>query len=83
MVPPRLKDKPLPGSGVKGLPTAIRSGEIRVGPVRMRCYALSDGRAIIDADDFAAFWEWLATPEADEAEVAAFPERLAAWMRES
>ena len=63
--------------------TAIRSGEIRVGPVTMRCYVLSDGRAIIGADDFTAFFEWLATPGADEAEVAAFPERLAAWARES
>lgn len=32
------------------IPLAVWEGEIRVGPVRIPCYVLDDGRRIISAD---------------------------------
>lgn len=37
------------------LPTVTHSGEMHLGGLRLRCYRLSDGQAVFDADDFKAF----------------------------
>jgi hypothetical protein len=43
-----------------GLPYATHSGVLDLCGHTLRCYRLSDGRAIFDADDFTAFWNSLA-----------------------
>ena len=43
--------------GLDGAPVATHTGELRIGnnpPIR--CYQLSDGRRILDADDVHAFF---------------------------
>lgn len=36
-----------------GIPVATHHGVLEIGDVRLNCYRLDDGRAIVDADDFA------------------------------
>ena len=38
-----------------GMPYATHSGVMELMGHKLRCYRLNDGRAIFDADDFAAF----------------------------
>lgn len=43
-----------------GLPWATHSGVLRIGSVPLRVYRLSNGKAIVDANDMAAFFEAMA-----------------------
>ena len=47
-----------------GLPTVTHEGVLEIAGHRMRCYRLDDGRTIIHADDFNAFFGAVGT-EAD------------------
>ena len=38
------------------LPHVTHSGVLEIAGARLRCYRLSDGRAIFDADDFNDFF---------------------------
>lgn len=40
------------GANADGLPYATHSGVLTLGELELRVYQLSDGRRIIDADDF-------------------------------
>lgn len=40
----------------QGLPYATHFGEMVIGPMRLRCYQLNDGRRLFDADDLKAFF---------------------------
>lgn len=42
-----------------GIPYATHSGMLRVGEFELRCYQLSDGQRIFDADDLATFFNQL------------------------
>lgn len=39
-----------------GLPIVTHEGILEIGAHKLRCYRLDDGRAIINADDFRAFF---------------------------
>ncbi len=39
-----------------GLPHVTHSGELDLLGKKLRCFRLSDGRAVIHADDFKALW---------------------------
>lgn len=44
-------------NGSSALPYVTHSGVLHIAGQELRCYRLNDGRAIIDADDFNAFFE--------------------------
>jgi hypothetical protein len=48
--------EPTPGSS---LPYVTHSGVLAIGAASMRCYRLSTGEAVFDADDFEDFMEAL------------------------
>ena len=45
-----------PEPRIDGLPTVTHEGVFDIGEHKLRCYRLDDGRAIINADDFNAFF---------------------------
>jgi hypothetical protein len=49
-------NEPTPGSS---LPYATHAGVLVIGDASLRCYRLSTGEAVFDADDFENFWEGL------------------------
>lgn len=55
------------------IPSAIWEGKFRLFGVEAKCYVLSDGRRIIDADDFHAIFEAMANgAEIMEGEMESF-----------
>ena len=46
----------LPPQEESDLPYATHAGVLHIGEYSLKCYRLSDGRAIFDADDFLRFW---------------------------
>jgi hypothetical protein len=46
--------------GNDGLPHATHEGVLSIGGMRLRCYRLSDGMAVFDADDVKKFFDGLA-----------------------
>ncbi len=42
---------------IDDLPQATHEGKLTIGGLTMRVYRLDDGRAIINADDMAAFFD--------------------------
>lgn len=66
-------------SNESDIPIAIGSGTFRVLGVDVRCYTLSDGTAIVDAESMAALIEAMEAPEGrDIGEL----EALLAWQQE-
>ncbi len=53
------------------LPFVTHEGVLEVDGKRLRCYRISDGRAIINAEDFHAFFEGLGVDPASEIPVDA------------
>lgn len=48
------------GSGeTNGLPHATHSGILEIGPLRIECLRLSDGRAVISEQGMHDFLEWM------------------------
>ncbi len=41
---------------VDGVPVATHQGVFKLGDIEMRCYRLSDGMAVFDADDVHKFF---------------------------
>lgn len=39
------------------LPYATHTGVLKIGDFEIRCYRLSDGKAIVDAEDFNKFFD--------------------------
>jgi len=56
------------------IPTATHSGEFTLMGIRMRVHRLDDGRAVIEAEDFAAFFNAMEgdCTELDEDELMGF-----------
>lgn len=50
-----------------GVPYATHSGVLEIGGSKLRCYRLNTGMAVIDADDFDAFFAGLECPGVPEA----------------
>lgn len=55
-----------PPEDAGGLPFVTHEGVLEIAGQRLRCYRISDGRAIINADDFYAFFEALGIDPAEE-----------------
>ena len=41
------------------IPYVVRSGVLRIGSDELRCYVLSNGQRIFDADDFGRFFGFM------------------------
>lgn len=46
-----------------GLPYATHSGVLEMMGHKLKCFRLSNGQAVFDADDFTAFFEDVLSPE--------------------
>ncbi len=44
----------------ESIPTAIKSGELKIGDVVLKTYVLDDGQRIIEEESMIAFFEYLA-----------------------
>jgi len=53
------------------LPFVTHEGELRIAGHRLRCYRISDGRALIHQDDFNAFFGAIGAEPASEVPVQA------------
>ena len=63
------------------IPTAVWSGELRVGDLVLRCHVLDNGQRMIDVDSLAAFLNWLEAPTTTPADAERVAAEYAVWMR--
>jgi hypothetical protein len=55
------------------LPRAVRSAELKIGPVALMVFTLDDGRRVIDEDGLNNLMEWLeAGGQVSDADLASF-----------
>lgn len=64
-----------PTQSQDGLPAVTHEGVLEIAGHRLRCYRLDDGRAIIHADDFHAFFGHMGVEPACEIPVTAVSSR--------
>lgn len=66
-----MKKVPPPEACGDGIPYVTHQGVLDIAGFSLRCYRLNDGRAIIDRDDFHAFFEATGLEPASEIPVEA------------
>lgn len=57
-------------SMIDELPTATHEGKLTIAGITLHVYRLDDGRALIDADDMAAFFDAMGNGIEEYAELA-------------
>lgn len=63
------------------LPTVVSEATFTVGGIQVRCYVLTNGQRVINADDFESLMEFLHSGQT-VVEVEEY-EKLQRWYRES
>jgi hypothetical protein len=49
-----------PTNGANDLPYATHSGVLQIGEHSLKCFRLSDGQSVFDAEDFERFFDGMA-----------------------
>lgn len=63
------------------IPASIWSGEMRFGPLTMKCHVLDDGSRIIEQESVLEFMAWIQSGDVQPDEVQRVGRECAEWTR--